>query len=320
MAVRSRRVWRAAPGTLVVVALFALACGVGVPGLAYVLYSTRQQLLLPILLLLLAVAGLVYAWRFGLHPRVIADERRLTVVNPRRRTSFAWEDVTVIAPGPDGLLIGSERAVAEAWCVQKSNWSTRKGRRTRADEIVDTLADLRDRHDPPLLDEVTGLRIRRARISDLDLLTRLERTASEAALGHIFPAARYPYPTDDVRRRWHRLLRDPVVQVRVLELFDVPIGYLAYETEGVLRHLGVVPHQSRRGFGSVLLAYAVEEIFGSGAPKAELWVLTENTVARAFYAARGWTTTADTGQAEFPPYPDEVRMERANPSAPRRGR
>ena len=75
--------------------------------------------------------------RFGLHPRLQVTDHNVEIINPFRRYSFEWDDITVIAPGENGLLIGSEDSAAEAWCVQKSNFASRHGRVTRADRIAE---------------------------------------------------------------------------------------------------------------------------------------------------------------------------------------
>jgi hypothetical protein len=43
-------------------------------------------------------------------------------------------------------------------------------------------------------------------------------------------------------------------------------------------------------------------------------------VARTFYREMGWKETEDQREAEFPPYPNEIRMVRRNPHMARRGR
>ncbi len=173
--------------------------------------------------------ALIYAWRFGLHPKLRVDAETVQVVNPFRRHEFDWDDVTLIAPGENGLLIGTEDDVAEAWCIQKSNYAARRGRFTRADRVARELLDILDLHDPPLEDEETGLRIRRARPDESRLLTRLERAASEDALTHIFPPEEHAYPVVAVTRRWRKLLVDRHVRVHILELFDTPVGYVAFD-------------------------------------------------------------------------------------------
>ena len=152
MTEQTRRVWRAGPVTLVLVTAFALAAGVVIPILAYLLYRNDSALWLPALLVVLTVLALLYVWRFGLHPRLQVTDQNVEIINPFRRYSFDWDDITVIAPGENGLLIGSEDNLAEAWCVQKSNFASRRGRLTRADQIANQLLDIVELHDPPIED------------------------------------------------------------------------------------------------------------------------------------------------------------------------
>ncbi|MET1005428.1 MAG: GNAT family N-acetyltransferase [Propionibacteriaceae bacterium] len=319
MTVSLRRVWRAAPATLTLVWIFTIAAVISIPALAYLIYSVKGELWLPILLGVLTLLTLVYAWRFGLHPRLRTTETEVIIRNPFRTTTFLWEDITLVASGENGLIIGSEDAQAEAWCIQKSNRATRKGRRTRSDKIVNDLLDMLDALDPPLEDADTGLRVRRARPDESRLLTRMERAASEAEFGHIFPPEEFPYPTAEVAKRWRGLLRDRLTRVHILELFDAPVGFVAFSEDTVL-HLGVVPHQTRRGYGTALLEYATGEMFDRGVQEAHLWVMTDNETARSFYHTLRWRETDRRRDCEFPPFPEELEMVRPNPGAPRRSR
>lgn len=319
MALEDRRVWRAAPGTLAVVVVFMLAAATAVPALAYLVWTDDGGWVVPALLATLSVLALLYAWRFGLHPRLRADRRGITVVNPLSRHRFDWEDVRVIAPGENGLVVASTDHTAEAWCIQKSNFASRRGRLTRADRVTQELFTLLEEHDPPLEDEETDLRIRRARPDESRILTRMERAASEEALAHLFPPEEHPYPVTEVTRRWRRLLRDPRVRVHVLEHGSDPVGYVAFDADSV-RHVGVVPDHVRRGYGSALMEFATQEIFDGGAPTAHLWVLVGNAGARAFYATLRWRETDQRRESTYPPRPAEMRLELRNPAAPRRGR
>jgi ribosomal protein S18 acetylase RimI-like enzyme len=316
---RDQRVWRAAPGTLAVVVVFMVVAAVAVPLLAYLIWSDDRGWVTPALLAALSVIALGYAWRFGLHPRLHADATGVSVVNPFSVHRFSWDDLRVIAPGENGLVLASVDARTEAWCVQKSNRAARKGILTRADRITAELFAMLEEHDPPLEDDETGLRIRRARPDESRVLTRLERVASEEALRHLFPPDRYPYPVTEVTRRWRRLLRDAQVRVVVLEKDGEPVGFVAFD-DVTIRHLGVVPDHTRRGYGTALLEFATAEIFDGGAPRVGLWVLEGNEGARAFYRSLGWTESSDRRPCEFPPAPVELRMERRNPTVPRRGR
>ena len=103
-----------------------------------------------------------------------------------------------------------------------------------------------------------------------------------------------PYPTDEVRERWLRLIADPEVSVEVVgapERLDV---YLAWDEER-LRHLGVRPER----WGQGLARAAVERATGV----RRLWVLRDNTRARGFYEHLGWSPTGAEQDAEWPPYP-----------------
>jgi GNAT superfamily N-acetyltransferase len=302
--------------TLVLVSAFALTAGVAIPTLAYLIYL-NGTLWLATLFVILTVLALLYAWRFGLHPRVQVTDQNVEIINPLRRYSFEWDDITVIAPGENGLLIGSEDSAAEAWCIQKSNFASRHGRVTRADRIADQLLDIVELHDPPMEDQEAGSRIRRARPDESRLLTRLERDASEEVLAHIFPPAQHPYPTSAVSRRWRHVLSDRLMHTYLLEVRDDPVGYVAFDGDTV-HHLGVLSDQQRRGYGSALLEFACMEIYGGGAREAFCWVLADNSAARAFYSARGWTETGVWRNSEYPPHPASLQLMRKNPHAPRR--
>jgi len=316
---QSVRVWRAGAPTLVLVSIFAGTVGIVIPILAYLVYRNGSSPWLPALLLVLTVLALLYAWRFGFHPQLRVNQQTVEIINPFRRYSFCWDEVTLIAPGENGLLIGSEDEAAEAWCVQKSNAASRQGRHTRADRIADELLAAWELHDPPVENKETGVRIRRARPDESRLLTQLERTASEDALAYIFPPQQYPYPVDAVARRWQQVLRDRQTHTYLLEVHESPVGYVAFDSETV-HHLGVVPERTRRGYGSTLLEFACMEIYAGGARDAFCWVLTDNHMARAFYRALGWSETGERRRSEFPPHPQSLQMMRKNPYVPRRSR
>ena len=311
----SRRVWRAAPATLVAVVVFTVLAAGAVVGLAYLVYRREGSPWIPGALALLALLALLYAWRFGLHPRLVADDDGVHVRNPFSSRSFAWGDITLVAPGENGLVIGSFDGLAEAWCVQKSNGAIQRGRFTRADAVAHELIDALELRDPPLEDTRTGLVIRRARPDEARLLTRIERAAGEEHLEHLFTDV--PYPVLEVTTRWRRLLHDPGTRVFVLESDDDALGLLAFAGGEVL-HLAVAPHRTRLGYGSALLEFAVREIHDAGEQEAGLWVLEGNAGARAFYRRHGWTETGQQRPCRYPPNPDELRMVKQVRRPPRR--
>ena len=318
MASSEERVWRAAPGTLVSAVGFGVLVAGTIATLGSLIYRRDGDLWVSGALLALAVVVLLYTWRFAVHPRLRADHEQVQVRNPFSQQSFRWSDITVIAPGQNGLIVASEARSAEAWCVQKSNAALRRGRFTRADGIAHELIDLLELHEPPLVERETGLRIRRARPDESRLLARLERAASEEQLEHLFDPDRYPYPIGQITRRWHELLRDPSASVFILDQDEQePLGFVAFAGVDVLR-LGIVPAHTGQGYGSALLDFASGQIFDRGARAARLWVLDGNLGARAFYRRHGWVETGRRRPCGYPPAPEELQLTRANPITPRR--
>lgn len=300
--------------------------GIAIPAAAVVSLVTGvtafggQQV--PVLAIIcgLAVVVLLFGWRLGLHPKLVLDGDEVVVVNPFHRNRLDLNDITIIEPGGDGLLIGTPERQTEAWCVQKSTAATRSGRQTRADRVSEQLRSVWETYHLPDPDPDSPIRLRFARRMDAGMLTDLERSASLARLGHIFPAEAHPYPTDAVFRRWQAVLDDRTRLTMVAELGGLPAGYVCYGQE-VVHHLGVAADFQRQGVGTALLTAAEDELFADlSTPEIGLWVLEANEVARAFYRELGWIETGEARTAEFPPYPREIRMFRRNPHIARRGR
>jgi hypothetical protein len=59
--------------------------------------------------------------------------------------------------------------------------------------------------------------LRRARTDEAPALGRLQERASVAALAHVFPPDRYPFPRDAIAERWRRAVTDDAAHVVVAE-------------------------------------------------------------------------------------------------------
>jgi RimJ/RimL family protein N-acetyltransferase len=145
--------------------------------------------------------------------------------------------------------------------------------------------------------------------ADLTALRDLERTANLAALGHVFPPERYPFPDDDVLARWALVLEAPDVEVLVL---DGPAGLLAYAAydDAWLRHLAVHPEHWGGGIATAAVEAALAAMDRRGSTVAHLWCLEENHRARRLYEYLGWRATDERRPASWPPHPVEVRYSR----------
>ena len=93
--------------------------------------------------------------------------------------------------------------------------------------------------------------IREARPDEAEALAAIQRDASLAALAHIFPPELYPYPLDDVTRRWEDSLADDEITVLVAEEDGVATGVAGCRTEW-LDGLYVLPQFWSRGVGRAL--------------------------------------------------------------------
>ncbi len=155
-----------------------------------------------------------------------------------------------------------------------------------------------------------ALSFRRATAADAEALLALEREASLAAFGHVFPVDRFPYPEADVLARWHLVLADPDTVVEVVDAHgDGPGGLVctvAYDAHGTVRQLAVAPEEWGRGLGSAALRHAEAALAAAGHRELRLWCLAENRRARALYERHGWQSTGETQPAPWPPYPTEV--------------
>jgi GNAT superfamily N-acetyltransferase len=145
------------------------------------------------------------------------------------------------------------------------------------------------------------LRIREAGPADAEALLEVQRAASVAALGHVFPPDRYPYPSDAIRERWLTFEG----RVLLAEDGDAPLGVAAV-APCRLDGFYVVPERWGSGLAATLHDEAVAALSQLGCPEARLWVLEENARARRFYERRGWRENGETRVVPYPPNPLDV--------------
>ena len=148
-------------------------------------------------------------------------------------------------------------------------------------------------------------------MQDLSALRDLEREANLAALGHVFPPERYPFPDDAVLARWSLVLDDPAVSVMVASDESGPglVMYAAYD-DTTLRHLAVRPDHWGNGLASAAIDTVLHAMDLRGSTVASLWCLEENHRARRLYEYLGWRAEPDRRPAPWPPHPTEMRYSR----------
>ena len=147
--------------------------------------------------------------------------------------------------------------------------------------------------------------IRQARLDEAETLAAIQRDASLAALTHIFPPERYPYPIAEIRQRWSDALADPVMTVLVAEQ-DTAIGGVAGCRAEWLDGLYVTPALWGHGVGRELHDEVLDRLRAGGSTRCHLWVLEHNDRARRFYERLGWRENGDRRVVPFPPNPIDV--------------
>ena len=147
--------------------------------------------------------------------------------------------------------------------------------------------------------------IREAHPAEAQALAAIQRDASLAALPHIFPPERYPYPIEDVTRRWEDFLADEEVEVFVAEEKGEAVGVAGARAEW-LDGLYVLPAQWSHGVGRALHDHVLDRLRASGSTQCHLWVLEHNDRARRFYERLGWRENGTVREVPFPPHPTDV--------------
>lgn len=144
--------------------------------------------------------------------------------------------------------------------------------------------------------------IRPAGPGDEELLLEVQRAAALAALAHVFPPERYPFPDEAIRDRWRKQVRRDDATTLLAEAEERPVGLVSF-SPGWLESLFVVPEH----WGTGLAARLHDEAVAALERPCHLWVLEENHRARAFYDRRGWSPDGERRLADFPPWPPELR-------------
>jgi GNAT superfamily N-acetyltransferase len=148
-------------------------------------------------------------------------------------------------------------------------------------------------------------RIRAVTPREAQALVEIQKVASVAGFGHVFPPNQYPFPSEAVLERWLTALSDPAEVVVLAELDDVAVGFAAMRS-GWLDALYVIPSCWGKGVGPQLHDHSLRWMSDLGCDCCQLWVLEQNTRARRFYENRGWRLNGDARAVPFPPYPLDV--------------
>ena len=141
--------------------------------------------------------------------------------------------------------------------------------------------------------------IRRSGRDEAETHFAIQRAACLPALAHVFPPELYPFPDDEIRRRW----REWTGTVFVAERDGVTVGVAGVEACW-LHGFYVRPEWWGSGVADELHAAAVDAM--PDCAELKLWVLEENHRARRFYEKRGRRQNGETRVVPYPPSPTDI--------------
>ena len=152
--------------------------------------------------------------------------------------------------------------------------------------------------------------LREATTADLAALRDLERAANLAALGHVFPPDRFPFPDDAVLARWSLVLDEPGVTTLVSQDDDGSLVLFAAYDDETLRHLAVHPDHWGQGLASAAIATALHAWTSAAASGVPVVPGGEPSGPAALRAPRLARPGPDRREAPWPPHPIEMRYSR----------
>lgn len=233
--------------------------------------------------------------------RGVEAEVRSAVSGPISPTARAIHGLTDFAELPLAEAVAAYNQRVRRYAAYQRKWMRR---------IPDLVPIVADRPPAEAAAEIVGrvrgeTVLRPAHAEDAGSAFEVQRAASLAALAHIYPPDRYPFPDDAIRERWREAVADESGDVIVAERGDRIVGVAAAK-EGWLNGLYVLPKEWGSGVAGRLHDEALRKLADAGATTARLWVLEDNTRARRFYERRGWHTDGSERMVPFPPHPLDV--------------
>jgi len=158
--------------------------------------------------------------------------------------------------------------------------------------------------------------LRPLRVDDLDDLMRVQEEGAIAGLGHIFPQAEHPFPSETVRARWEQEIADPSIDCfAIVDETDRLAGFAATHADQFL-HFGTALNTWGTGLAGQAHDEVVAHFISQGHPSAWMRVFEANERARKFYEQRGWVPTGQSSQTAFPPHPVLLTYRRTFETAP----
>jgi len=145
---------------------------------------------------------------------------------------------------------------------------------------------------------------------DVPEVVAIQEPASVASLASVFPQEEFPFPRDDVARRWREEISSPGTDCYLVVSGSTVVGFAALRDDEVL-HFGIAIEHWGTGVAAQAHDALLGLLRGRGVARAWLSVFSANGRGRAFYERLGWRPTGERTYSTFAPHPELLAYERS---------
>lgn len=145
-------------------------------------------------------------------------------------------------------------------------------------------------------------------VADVDLVLDVQEPGAVRGLADVFPQDAYPFPRDEIGRRWREEIAAPDVDCYVVTVADAVMGFAATRGEEFL-HFGIAVEHWGTGIAQSAHDAVLARLRAQGVRRSWLTVFTANRRGRRFYEKLGWEPTGDRTTRSYPPHPELLRYE-----------
>lgn len=145
--------------------------------------------------------------------------------------------------------------------------------------------------------------------ADVPQVIAIQEPASVVGLATVFPQDEFPFPRDDVVRRWLEEIGTPGTDCYVAVNGGVVVGFAALRDDQIL-HFGIAIEHWGSGIAQQTHDALINVMRRRGTVRAWLRVFVGNGRGRSFYERLGWRPTGERTHSTFAPNPELLTYER----------
>ncbi len=145
--------------------------------------------------------------------------------------------------------------------------------------------------------------------ADVPAVVDVQEPGAAVGLANVFPQDVYPFPRDEIARRWVQEIRAPGIDCFVVQVDGAVVGFAAVRGSEFL-HFGIAIEHWGTGIAHAAHEAVLDRMRTCGVPRAWLRVFVGNGRGRRFYEKLDWSPTGEHTRSTYPPYAELERYER----------